>query len=63
MECEKMDIKKKDLIIVQKVGETVLTGIDKEAFKELSLKDYKEIAAAMNKIVDFVAAQVEKTEA
>ncbi|MBO4538630.1 MAG: hypothetical protein J5781_00255 [Clostridia bacterium] len=58
-----MDIKKKDLIFVQKVGETVLTGIDKEAFKGLSLKDYKEIAAAMNKIVDFVAAQVEKIEA
>lgn len=54
---------KKDLIFVQKVGDTVMTGIDKEAFKGLSLNDYKEIAAAMNKIVDFVAEQVEKIEA
>ncbi len=56
----KMRIKKKDLITIQKIGNVVMTGIDEEAFKELTLTDYKEISRELARVVDFIAARVER---
>jgi hypothetical protein len=58
-----MRIKKKDLITIQKIGNVVMTGINEEAFKELTLTDYKKISQELTRIVDFIAARVEKSNA
>ncbi len=58
-----MRIKKKDLITIQKIGNVVMTGIDEEAFKELTLTDYKKISLELERVVDFIEARVEKTKA
>ena len=59
----KMRIKKKDLITIQKIGNIVMTGIDEEAFKELTLTDYKKISRELARVVDFIAVRVEKIKA
>lgn len=59
----KMRIKKKDLITIQKIGNIVMTGIDEEAFKELTLTDYKKISQELARVVDFIAVRVEKIKA
>lgn len=59
----KMRIKKKDLITIQKIGNVVMTGIDEEAFKELTLTDYKKISRELARVVDFIAVRVEKIKA
>lgn len=56
-----MKIKKEDLITIQKIGEVVMTGIDEEAFKKLTLNDYKQISRELTRVVDFIADRIEKT--
>lgn len=38
-----------------------MTGIDEEAFKKLTLNDYKQISRELTRVVDFIADRIEKT--